>query len=159
VTTLFIHGDPKPQPRPRSTTVNGHARIYSPRTKWRKTVERDLRNIQAFGTDDDAPFYAAGQPVHVELEFLLPRPTSHLKKRGGLTKSAPRHPLGQKSGDLDNAAKLVLDAANGLLWDDDAQVTRLEVEKRYVLPGEGGVRITYRYDIEAEQRTRTEATA
>ena len=33
--------------------------------------------------------------------------------------------------DLDNLTKLVLDSANGILWVDDGQVARLEVEKRY----------------------------
>ena len=33
--------------------------------------------------------------------------------------------------DLDNLVKLVLDAANGILWRDDAQVVRIEATKHY----------------------------
>ena len=31
--------------------------------------------------------------------------------------------------DIDNLVKLTLDAANGVLWEDDAQITRLDAEK------------------------------
>jgi len=33
--------------------------------------------------------------------------------------------------DLDNLAKLVLDAANGILWDDDSQIIKLHLSKMY----------------------------
>lgn len=33
--------------------------------------------------------------------------------------------------DVDNLGKIVLDALNGVLWRDDSQVRRLEIEKRY----------------------------
>ena len=32
-------------------------------------------------------------------------------------------------GDCDNLAKAILDACNGVIWADDAQITRLTVEK------------------------------
>lgn len=36
-----------------------------------------------------------------------------------------------KKPDVDNIAKIHLDACNGLLWEDDAHITKLLVEKRY----------------------------
>ncbi len=36
-----------------------------------------------------------------------------------------------KKPDCDNIAKIILDALNGLAYDDDAQVVKLYVEKRY----------------------------
>lgn len=41
--------------------------------------------------------------------------------------------------DIDNIAKQILDALNGIAWKDDAQVVRLTVQKRYDDSGEGGV--------------------
>jgi len=35
----------------------------------------------------------------------------------------------KRKTDLDNLAKLVLDALNGLIWDDDWQITKLVLEK------------------------------
>ena len=39
--------------------------------------------------------------------------------------------LCQKKPDVDNLAKIVLDSLNKIAYDDDAQVCRLLVEKRY----------------------------
>jgi Holliday junction resolvase RusA-like endonuclease len=56
-------------------------------------------------------------PVRVELEFVRARKPD----------STP---------DVDNLAKLPLDAANGLLWKDDAQVVELRALKRRPAAGE-----------------------
>lgn len=37
----------------------------------------------------------------------------------------------QKKPDIDNIAKLVLDAMNKFAFKDDTQITKLEVEKKY----------------------------
>lgn len=58
-------------------------------------------------------------PVMVTMVFRLPRP-----KRGKYADPIDRR-------DLDNLAKSVLDALNGIAWDDDGQVCRLFIEKRY----------------------------
>lgn len=42
--------------------------------------------------------------------------------------------LCQKKPDVDNLAKIVLDSLNKIAYDDDAQVCRLLVEKRYGRP-------------------------
>lgn len=57
--------------------------------------------------------------VSVTMSFHLPRP-----KRGKYTDPIDRR-------DLDNLAKGCLDAMNGLAFDDDGQVCRLFLEKRY----------------------------
>jgi Holliday junction resolvase RusA-like endonuclease len=44
--------------------------------------------------------------------------------------------------DVDNVAKAVLDALNGVAWVDDTQVRRLVVEKSYGTEGRTTVRIT-----------------
>lgn len=59
--------------------------------------------------------------VAVTIRAYLKRPKSAPKSRV--------HPVvGQ---DVDNVGKLVLDAANGILWDDDRQVCRLQISKHY----------------------------
>ena len=46
-------------------------------------------------------------------------------------------PISQSTSDVDNWAKMVLDAGNGSLWKDDAQVVALEISKVWVLDPEG----------------------
>jgi Holliday junction resolvase RusA-like endonuclease len=45
--------------------------------------------------------------------------------------SKTRRPWPSVRPDLDNYVKAVMDAANGILWEDDSQVCCLNVEKRY----------------------------
>jgi Holliday junction resolvase RusA-like endonuclease len=46
-----------------------------------------------------------------------------------------------RRGDVDNFAKACLDACNGIVWVDDARVTRLSVEIFEVLKGDEAVLI------------------
>ncbi len=73
------------------------------------------------------------EPVGIGLEFRFPRPKSHY--RGGkpdpdrLRKDAPH--LVAKRPDLDKLCRAVLDALTGVVWVDDALVTRLQAIKYY----------------------------
>ncbi|MBQ7199369.1 MAG: RusA family crossover junction endodeoxyribonuclease [Selenomonadaceae bacterium] len=40
------------------------------------------------------------------------------------------NPTNRNYGDIDNLAKGILDACNGILWKDDSQIVQLEVVKR-----------------------------
>ena len=64
--------------------------------------------------------------LSVSMILRLPRP------KGA---SARKRPWPAVKPDLDNLAKGVLDAANGILWVDDAQIVQLSVEKQYGEPG------------------------
>lgn len=57
--------------------------------------------------------------VSVSMTFYLPRP-----KKGKYADPIDRR-------DLDNLAKGVLDALNGIAWEDDGQVCRLDLVKCY----------------------------
>ena len=59
-------------------------------------------------------------PVKASIYFILPRPKS--RKTGVWVSVRP---------DLDNYIKSVLDALNGITWEDDAQVCMLHAEKQY----------------------------
>lgn len=60
-------------------------------------------------------------PTSVEMICFIPRPKS-VSKKVLIPITKP---------DLDNAAKAVLDALNGVAWEDDNQVSDLRVMKRY----------------------------
>lgn len=58
--------------------------------------------------------------------FAVPKSYTKARRAAALSVSfAPKKP------DCDNIAKIILDALNGLAYDDDAQVVKLRVEKRY----------------------------
>jgi hypothetical protein len=69
-------------------------------------------------------------PVAVRLVAIFARPRSHLTAAGVLRAGAPDRP-GKNCGDVDNLAKSVLDALNGIAWDDDSQVVDLRVIKAF----------------------------
>lgn len=52
-----------------------------------------------------------------------------------------------KKGDVDNYAKAILDGMNGIVYEDDSQVTHLSVKKRYASANYAIVEI----DIDSEQ--------
>ena len=45
-------------------------------------------------------------------------------------------PTGRNTGDADNHAKAILDALKGICWNDDSQVTRMIVERRFTDTGD-----------------------
>ena len=124
IVTTTIHGQPVPQPRPRVSTRGGFGRAYVPSRHpvhaWREAIRRGYRG----------PRFRNG--VSVRLQFVFQRPPSHFKRAGELTAAGARqqHP----KPDVDNLAKSVLDALNGVAWVDDSQVEELLVTKVW---GEG----------------------
>ena len=80
----------------------------------------------------------AGVPVMVDLVFNMPIPkgTSKANVKKLLWKSHIKRP------DADNIAKGVLDALNEVCWDDDGQISKMHITKRY--SDEPGIDIRYR---------------
>ncbi len=121
-----------PQPRVRVSTVGGFGRAYVPKSHavhpYRQAVALAAK---AAGCEPHA------EPVNVVIDFVFARPKSHLRK-SGVREDAPVLPR----SDLDNMAKAVLDALNGVAWVDDSQVSRLVVEKSYGSEGRTTVRIS-----------------
>lgn len=94
--------------------------------------------LVAIGSVTSPPFVEVA--LVVELTFRLDRPVGHWAKKGdGLIKKAPAYP--RRKPDLDKLTRQVLDALSGILFDDDARVVRLIVEKEFATPGHAGVRI------------------
>lgn len=102
--------EPLPKGRPRFSA----GRVYTPPKTLR--YERELRIlIQQKVGSDHRPFMG---PVSVQLAFFCPRP-----QKAAPLSWKPTRP------DLDNLAKAVMDAANGLLWVDDNQIVSMNAKK------------------------------
>ena len=129
--TFQVPGDPVPQPRPRVSTRGGFARAYVPKDHpvhaYRQALQ--LAAIDAGLRNDTAT-------VQVVIDAVFARPKSHMTKKG-IKPDAPALPR----PDVDNVAKAVLDAIGPILG-DDAQVSRLVVEKSYGTEARTTVRIT-----------------
>ena len=127
-----VSGDPVPQPRPRVSTRGGFARAYVPQ----KHPVHAYRRAIAFEAIKAGATPGRGT-VNVVIEAVFVRPKYHKTKRG-VKVTAPEIPR----QDVDNVAKAVLDALNGVAWVDDTQVARLVIEKSYGDEGRTTVEIS-----------------
>lgn len=121
-TELFIEVVPVPKGRPRFSR-GGHA--YTPK----KTELYEALIREKYGKRE---FYDC--PIWVRLIFSMPIPKSYPKwKLAAINQGILKH---EKTPDLDNLAKAVLDALNGVAYKDDSKITRLILSKHYsTVPG------------------------
>lgn len=108
-----IGGDPVPKARPRMTKT-GH--VYTPAKSRAWEIAVRVIAVEQLATIITEPCTGA---LRIDLCFYL--------RRGKTVKR--EHP--SVKPDLDNLAKSVLDALNGVLYVDDAQIVELFVRKRY----------------------------
>lgn len=116
---LMIKGVPVPQGRPRFRIVTPKGKkpfvsVYDPETsrKWKEEV---MRQAVASGHE------MLEGALSMELIFYMPRPKS-------LPKKIEYH---VKKPDVDNLAKAVKDAMEGVFYKNDSQVCTLRVKKVY----------------------------
>lgn len=106
--------------RPRFSTAGGFPRTFTPG----KTVEYEnlvrLAWIQSGSAKLSGALY-----VFIKAIFTPPKSTSK-KKRAAMIGTGYCH-----KPDCDNIAKSILDALNGIAYDDDAQVVEIAVKKVY----------------------------
>lgn len=115
-----LHGKDRPR-----MTRGGH--VYTP-----KATEDFEDKVQwHFRRAVHGPIVPLEGPVSVTIKAYHPIPRSAPKYKQTAMLSGELVPLTKP--DADNVLKLVLDALNGLAYQDDKQVTRLRYQKRYAL--------------------------
>lgn len=120
--TIIFNVDPVPQLRPRASAQGGRVRVYDlPKVKNYKTY---LHKLAA--KTHRTPLLG---PLEVDLVF-------YRRVQKSLSKTERERRLNNESKptmkpDVDNYVKSALDAFNGVLWHDDAQVVKLIAEKHY----------------------------
>lgn len=105
--------------RPRHTR-SGH--VYTPKA----TVDAEAIVAKEARKHFAAPLVV---PVAVRIEAYYAVPKSYSKSKRVLALTDEIKP--QVKPDIDNIAKLILDAMNGIAWSDDKAVTDLRIIKRY----------------------------
>ncbi len=129
--SVFVPGHPAPQG---SKSYKGHrsgkpvltesSRFVAP---WREAIK-----LHAARRGGMLPV----GPVHVELDFVLPRPQRC---------PTPTPPAIKRNGDLDKLVRAVFDAITGIWIDDDCRITSVRASKRTAESGErSGVQIVVR---------------
>lgn len=118
---MFIDSKPFPKGRPRFTRYGG---VYTPK----KTLEseRDIHD-QIFIEMSKHRVNITRSLLSVEIKFIYKRPKkipNEIETDDGYSYRAVRP-------DVDNLAKLVLDAMNGVVYIDDSQICSLKCEKLY----------------------------
>jgi Holliday junction resolvase RusA-like endonuclease len=114
-----VEGDPVGKQRPRFS----RGRTYTPK----KTVDYEKQIA-----DKAREAIGSSEPLETPIAILIwinhAIPASYSKKRKEACLNGLEWP---KKPDLDNVAKVYLDAMNGIVYKDDVQVVKLRVTKRY----------------------------
>ncbi len=122
--TLELAGQVRGMHRPRVSNIGGHARMRT------ETVDREAMN------DINSLWVQAGSPrlegaIGITIVAEPARPRDHFTSKGELSKKGQRTPLPCRKPDLDNVAKLVMDALNGRAYRDDVDVVNLGLSRRW----------------------------
>ena len=111
---------PRGQGRPRW----GNGRMYKAGVDvvWEDTICEAYK-----AAHPDAPKYDSAVAVHVECYVPIPKSDSKAKRADKISGQTPC----TAKPDIDNVVKSVLDALNGVAWEDDKQVNSIWAIKMY----------------------------
>ena len=112
----IIPGPPIPQTRHRL----GKGHFYDPNAQHKETIGLILIS-QSKGKTLQGPLAA-------KLSFFMPIPQHLSQKKQHQLINQYHH---KKNADLDNLIKLILDAANNVLYNDDSQIASISAIKKY----------------------------
>lgn len=119
-----ILGEPMGKERPRFRRVGNYVQTYTPaKTKNYETKVRD-----SYYSSNMETHHLTGA-IEAEIYGVFPIPVSVSKKLRAKMENG-EEPYTKKV-DADNLAKIILDALNGVAYEDDKQISKLTVTKVY----------------------------
>jgi Holliday junction resolvase RusA-like endonuclease len=124
VIAFCVPGEPQGKGRPRATTINGMARLYTP--KKTASYEGLVAHAAQQAMRGAVPF---DRPCRIELDVLCTVPASWSAKKRAQALAGAIRPT--KKPDADNVLKAVCDGMNGVVWRDDVQVVEWSGRKLY----------------------------
>jgi Holliday junction resolvase RusA-like endonuclease len=114
---IVIYGEPMGKQRPR--VCKGHA--YTPEQT------RNYEALVKISWLKEPKKYKGYIRADIRAYYKIPKGTSKVEENA--MRNAVIRP--SKKPDLDNVAKIILDALNGMAYDDDKQVVELHIDKYY----------------------------
>ena len=126
VFSFYVPGVPVGKGRPRFTKTG---RTYTPAKtrEWERQVATVAKHVRHGRIAAVHPMLEG--PLRATLRFDMPPLKSWSRRRRHQMNGAPA--VGRT--DLDNYVKAVLDACNGIVFNDDRQVAQLRATKRYAI--------------------------
>lgn len=127
-----LDGRPESQSRPGGRVIR-----YNPKKPKIKAIRADINSLIG-SLSLSSPQFPTTKFLSVEMIFHMPRPRAHVRNNS----VSPRFLqvlaglLPKRKIDLDNLAKLTLDAMIGPVYSDDSQVVHLSCWKLYDNVGE-----------------------
>ena len=119
-----VYGNPQALKRHRTVKAGKFMQQYDPSA----TDKQDfLAKVM-----EHRPEKPLAKPLQVIMSFSFSRPKSHYgtgKNSGKLKANAPVTHISRP--DVDNLAKFVLDALNGVYWKDDSVICSMTIDKTY----------------------------
>lgn len=120
---------PTAKGRPRFARSTGRAYTPAATQAAERTLQGELSAATRLGLSAQQHEWPMAGPLELELGFALAIPASWSKAKAARARNGiQRH---TSRPDVDNLGKLVMDACNGVLWHDDAQLVRVTLAKCY----------------------------
>ena len=120
--TFTIPGKPQPKQRPR-VLKNGHS--YTPK----ETLLYEELVVESAQKSKLLPQSPLTTPLKMIIWACMPIPKSWNKGKQEAARRGELYPTSRP--DIDNLAKIVMDALNGIAYVDDAQIVQLVINKVY----------------------------
>jgi Holliday junction resolvase RusA-like endonuclease len=121
---IVVFGEVKPQGRPRGTIIKGRIVFYE--QKETKEYKKQIANVFKLNYPDHIPFESC---LNCTIKVYKAIPKSFGKEKRMKALSDKIRPTTKP--DVDNYAKLICDALNGIAYVDDSQIVTLEIKKHY----------------------------
>lgn len=130
---ITIPVEPVAQGRPR---FNSHTKVAVDPKK-----SRDYKKLVAYYAEEHRPKQLLDKPLSVLIDIYRtpPKSISKVKKNHAELENETMRPITKP--DVDNYAKGIKDALNGVIWTDDSKVVDLRVRKFYSLNPRAEVKI------------------
>lgn len=121
---FVVHTQPKGKGRPRFARVGNSVRTYTPA----KTADYEEMIRQAYFNQCRGTYFGKS-PVFIFVDAYFQIPKSRTKADKELMRAGKIRPT--VKADADNILKSIMDALNGIAYEDDAQIVFATVRKFY----------------------------
>ena len=134
---FVIYGEPIAKQRPKVSVRNGYAHAYTPKETMlyeNKVLMFYREEVKGTEYENKIPF-ENGKLVEMNLIAYFGLTKQDFGKKG-LNKSGKNkinRKYCDKKCDIDNVVKIVMDALNGICYNDDKQVVKITASKVYTL--------------------------